>query len=50
MPASGKVKCPKCEEMVDLVDGEYRTHYVIANVMCTMSKRELRETPDDNHS
>lgn len=48
---SGKVKCPKCEQNVDRVDGEYKTHYLVANVMCTMSKREIKEPADgDNHS
>lgn len=48
---AGKVQCPKCEQIVDSVDGEYRTHYLVANVMCTMSKREIQETEDgDNHS
>lgn len=41
---SGKVKCPKCEQTVERVDGEYKTHYLVANVMCTMSKREIKET------
>jgi len=48
----GKVRCPKCEEMVDRVDGEYATHYLVANVLCTMSKREILEeeaAPDNNH-
>lgn len=50
METPGKVKCPKCEEIVDRVDGEYALHYLIANVMCTASKREIQETKDDNHS
>jgi hypothetical protein len=48
---AGKVKCPKCEQIVDCVDGEYRTHYLVANVMCTMSKREIKESGNgDDHS
>jgi len=39
----GKVKCPKCEQVVDRVDGEYARHYLVATVLCVMSKREIRE-------
>jgi uncharacterized C2H2 Zn-finger protein len=40
MEASGKTKCPKCEKLVDRVDGEYARHYVQAE-LCTMSRREI---------
>jgi uncharacterized Zn finger protein (UPF0148 family) len=43
MSEPGKVACPKCEQTVDVVDGEYARHYVVMNVICTMSKRELQE-------
>lgn len=39
----GKVECPKCEQTIDRVDGEYGLHYVVMNVICTMSKREIKE-------
>ena len=39
--ANGKVLCPKCKAQVDDVDGEFRRHYVVANLVCTMSKREI---------
>lgn len=41
MPGPGKIECPKCEQTVDVVDDEYALHYVVMNVMCTMSKREI---------
>jgi hypothetical protein len=45
----GKVKCRKCEQVVERVDGEYARHYLIANVLCTMSKREIQEPEDGNN-
>lgn len=36
-----RFQCPKCEEFVDRVDGEYARHYVFANVLCTGSRREI---------
>lgn len=45
----GKVKCPKCGQDVDVIDAEYARHYVVANVVCTMSRREVREEANDNH-
>jgi hypothetical protein len=46
-----KEECPKCGQKVDRVDGEYERHYVVANVICTMSKREIKKRkPDENHS
>lgn len=45
----GKILCPKCKQMVDRVDGEYGLHYVVANLTCTMSKRELREEVQDDN-
>lgn len=41
MDERGKILCPKCEQMVDIVDGEYARHYVVLNVLCTMAKREI---------
>ena len=38
-----EVKCRKCGEIVDRVDGEYGRHYVVANVLCIASKREIEE-------
>lgn len=49
MEAPGKIKCPKCEQVVDRVDREYARHYLIANVVCTMSRREIKEQEDGNH-
>lgn len=43
----GKIKCPKCEQTVDRVNGEYGRHYVVANVLCTTSLREIKEPKDD---
>ena len=37
----GMVLCPKCGAHVDDVDGEYRRHYVVANLICRNSKREI---------
>lgn len=45
----GKVRCPKCEDIVDRVDGEYARHYLVANVLCVMSKRKIEEPEDGNH-
>lgn len=39
----GKVTCPKCRQIVDRIDHEYARHYVVATVVCTMSRRELRK-------
>jgi hypothetical protein len=36
-----EVKCPKCSLIVDRVDGEYERHYVLANILCTASRREI---------
>jgi hypothetical protein len=40
-PEVGKIRCPKCEQLVDIVDDEYALHYVLMNIICTMSKREI---------
>lgn len=39
-----EVKCPKCGQVVDRVSGEYARHYVVASVLCTASRREIKET------
>ena len=38
----GKIQCPKCRMIVDRVDDEYGRHYVVANLICTMSRREIK--------
>lgn len=42
-PLYHEVKCPKCKQIVDRVDNEYARHYVVANVICTGSRREIKE-------
>lgn len=52
MDPVGKIKCPKCGQIVDRVDGEYERHYVVANVLCTMALRQImeEETGEDEAS
>lgn len=50
MDEPGKVTCPKCEQVVDVVNGEYARHYVVMNVLCTMALREIQEIEDGNHT
>jgi phage FluMu protein Com len=45
-PLYHEVKCPKCKQIVDRVDNEYARHYVIATVVCTASRREIKEPED----
>ena len=35
-----KVKCPRCGQSVDRVDGEYKRHYR-KKKLCLMSRREV---------
>lgn len=42
-PLYHQAKCPKCKEIVDRVDGEYARHYVVASIVCTGSRREIKE-------
>jgi len=42
-PRVFEVKCPKCSEIVDRVDGEYARHYVVASIVCSASRREIVE-------
>jgi hypothetical protein len=42
-PLFHEVKCPKCSLIVDRVDGEYERHYVVANILCTSSRREIEK-------
>lgn len=48
MDLRGKIKCPKCGQVVDRVDGEYQRHYVVLNIICTTSMREIHKEPDEN--
>jgi hypothetical protein len=38
-----EVECPKCKQIVGRVDGEYERHYVVANIICTSSRREIEK-------
>jgi hypothetical protein len=38
-----QVKCLKCKQIVDRVDGEYARHYVVLNILCTGSLRKINE-------
>lgn len=42
-PLYHEVKCPKCGQIVNRVDGEYERHYVVANIICTSSRREIEK-------
>jgi len=41
-----QAKCPKCHEIVDRVDGEYARHYVVASIVCTGARREIKDEPE----
>lgn len=38
-----QVRCPKCKQIVDRVDGEYARHYVVLSILCTGSLRKINE-------
>ena len=59
-----QVKCPKCGQIVNQVDKEYERHYVVANIICTSSRRRIEkqdaaaitaeiaqwDLPEENHN